>query len=60
MSISDKDTAKLYVLLLNQNNPKSEYQCKNEWIYIRAFKARQKTRSRVLSRVKTRVEAKSF
>ena len=40
--ISDKDTAKLYVQFLDQNNPKSKYFCKNELIYIRDFKAVQK------------------
>ena len=40
--------------ILEQNNPKSKYLCKNELIYIRDFEAVQKTRSRVLSRFKTR------
>ena len=31
--ISDIETAKLYVLLLDQNNTKSKYYCKNELIY---------------------------
>ena len=47
--ISDKDTAKLYVQFLDQNNPKSKYCCKNELIHITDFEAVQKTRSRVLS-----------
>ena len=51
--ISDKDTAKLYVQFLDQNNPKSKYQCKNKLIYIRDFEAIQKTRSHVLSGLKT-------
>ena len=33
--ISDKNTAKLYVQFLRQNNPKSKYYWKNELIYIR-------------------------
>ena len=42
--ISDKDTAKLYIqFFLDQNNPKSKYWCKNELIYIKDFKAVQKT-----------------
>ena len=45
--ISDKDTAKLNVQFLDQNNPRSKYYCKNELIYIRNFKAVQKSRSRV-------------
>ena len=45
---------------LDQNNPKSKYQCKNELIYIRDFEAVQKTRSRVLSGVKTHGFASSF
>ena len=53
---SDEDTAKLNV----QNNPKSKYQCKNELIYIRDFEAVQKTRSLVLSGVKTHGFASSF
>ena len=44
----------------DQNNPKSKYQCKNELIYIRDFEAVQKTRSRVLSGVKTHGFASSF
>ena len=52
--LSDKDTAKLYVqFFLNQNNTKSKYYSKNELISNRDFKAVQKTRSRVLSDVKT-------
>ena len=38
---------------LDQDNLKSKYLCKNEVIYIRDFEAIQKTRSRVLSGVKT-------
>ena len=38
---------------LDQDNLKSKYLCKNEVIYIRDFEAVQKTRSRVLSGVKT-------
>ena len=34
--------------LLDQDNLKSKYLCKNEVIYIRDFEAVQKTRSRVL------------
>ena len=40
--ISDKDTAKLYVQFLDQNNPRSKYYCKNELTYIRDFEAHQK------------------
>ena len=54
--ISDEDTAKLFVQILDQNNPNSKYQCKNELIYIRDFEAVQKTRSHVLSGLKTRGE----
>ena len=42
--ISDKDTAELYVKFLDQNDPKSKYQCKNELIFIRDFEV-VKTRS---------------
>ena len=45
---------------LDKNNPKSKYQCKNELIYIRDFEAVQKTRSLVLSGVKTHGFASSF
>ena len=38
---------------LEQNNPKSKYQCKNELIYIRRFEAVQKTCSHVLSGLET-------
>ena len=38
---------------LHQNNPKSKYLCKNELIYIRDFEAVEKTRSLVLSGLKT-------
>ena len=38
---------------LDQDNLKSKYLCKNEVIYISDFEAVQKTRSRVLSGVKT-------
>ena len=38
---------------LDQNNLKSKYQCKNQFIYIVDFEAIQKTRSHVLSSVKT-------
>ena len=34
---------------LDQNDPESKYQCKNELIYIRDFEAIQKTHSCVLS-----------
>ena len=54
--ISGKDTAKLYVQCLHQNNPKSYYQCKNELIYIRDFEAVKKTRSRALSGLKTQAK----
>ena len=46
--------------ILEQNNPKSKYLCKNELIYIRDFEVVQKTRSRVLSRFKTRGKPSSF
>ena len=39
--------------LLDQNNPKSNYQCEKELLYIRDFEATQKTRSRVLPGSKT-------
>ena len=45
---------------LDQNNPISKYYCKNESIYITDFEAVQKTRSRVLSGLKTRGEAESL
>ena len=48
--------AKPYVQFLDQNNPKSKYQCKNEMIYMRDFEAVQKTRISVLSGMKTRDE----
>ena len=51
--VSDKDTAKLYVHFLDQNNLKSKYLSKNDMIYIRDFESVQKTRSRVLSGLKT-------
>ena len=35
--------------VLDQINPKSKYECKNELIYIRDFEAVQKTRSHLLS-----------
>ena len=54
---SDKNMAKLYV---QSFRPKSEYQCKNELIFIRDFEAVQKTRSRVFSRVRTLSFAPSF
>ena len=38
---------------LHQNNHKSKYLCKNELIYIRDFEAVEKTRSLVLSGLKT-------
>ena len=48
--ISDKDTATLCVqLFLDQNNPKSKYKGKNEFIYITYVEAVQKIRSPVLS-----------
>ena len=37
------------IFFLDQNNLKSKYYSKNELIYIKDFKAVQKTRSRVLS-----------
>ena len=49
--ISNKDTDKLHVKLLQQNNPKSKYYCKNELTYIRDFESVQKTRSRVYYQV---------
>ena len=53
--ISDKDTATLCVqLFLDQNNPKSKYKGKNEFIYITYVEAVQKIRSPVLSGLKTR------
>ena len=59
--ISDKDTAKVYIqFFYNQNNPKSRYQCKNELIHIKDFEAVQKTRSHVLSGLKTISFAFSF
>ena len=59
--ISDKDTAKLSVqFFLDQNNSKSKYLCENELIYIKDFEAVQKTRSRVLSGLKTFGFASSF
>ena len=45
---------------LDQNNPKSKYWCKNELTNIRDFEAAQKTRSRLLSGVKTQGFASSF
>ena len=62
MSESDKDMAWLNLTsnFLDQNNPKSKYQSKNELIYIRDFEAVQKTRSRVLSGLKTLSFASSF
>ena len=50
--ISNKDTAKLYVQFLDQNNPKSKYQCRKELIYVRGFEVINKTRSCVLSLIK--------
>ena len=55
--LSDNNTANLYVqFFYTKNNPKS----KNELIYIRDFDAVQKTRSRVLSDIKTLGFALSF
>ena len=45
---------------LDRNNPNSQYECKNELMYIRDFEAVQKTRSRVLSGLKTLSFASSF
>ena len=45
---------------LDRKNPSSQYQCKNELIYISDFEAVQKTRSRVLSGLKTLSFASSF
>ena len=45
---------------LHQNNPKSKYLCKNELIYIRDFEAVEKTRSLVLSGLKTLGSTSSF
>ena len=53
--MSDKDTGKLYVQFLDQNNPKSKY-----YHYIRDFEAIQRNHSRVLSGVKTLCFACSF
>ena len=55
--ISDKDMAKLCKrpIFLDQNKPKSKYQCKSELIYISDFEVVQKTRSRVFSGLKTPV-----
>ena len=50
--MSDKATAKLTSNFSDQNNLKYKFQCKNELIYIRDFKAVQKTGSRVLSGLK--------
>ena len=47
-------------ILDQENNPKFKYKCKNELIYIRDVEAVQKTRSRVLARLKTRGFASSF
>ena len=59
--ISDKNTAKLYVQFLRQNNPKSKYWCKNELIYIREIWSRWKiSQFGVLSSLKTRGVASSF
>ena len=55
--LSDNNTDNLYVqFFYTKNNPKS----KNELIYIRDFDAVQKTRSRVLSDIKTLGFALSF
>ena len=51
--ISDRDTANDTSSFLDQNNPKSKHQCKNDLIYIRDFEAIPKTRSPVLSGIKT-------
>ena len=45
---------------LHQNNPKSKYLCKKELIYIRDFEAVEKTRSLVLSSLKTLGSTSSF
>ena len=45
---------------LDRKNLNSQYQCKNELICIRDFEAVQKTRSRVLSGLKTVSFASSF
>ena len=46
--------------VLDHNNPKTKYYCKNELIYIRDFDSVQKTHSRVLSGLKTLGFASSF
>ena len=46
--------------ILDQNNPKSKYQCKNELIFIRDFDDVRKNRSRVSSGLKTLGFAWSF
>ena len=50
--ISDKDTAKLHVHFLDQNNPKSKYLCKNDLIYIRDFESVQKNTQSSIIRFK--------
>ena len=53
--ISDKDMANhcKRQIFLDQNNPKSKYQCKSELIYISDFQVVQKTRSSIFSGLKT-------
>lgn len=58
--VAYRDTAKLYVQFLDQNNPKSKHWCKNELTCLRDFEAVQETHSCVLSDLKTRGEAESF
>ena len=58
--IPDKDTVNFTSNFSDQNNSKSKYQCNNESIYIRHFKAVQKTGSRALSGVKIVGFASSF
>ena len=50
--ISDKDTAKLYVHFLDQNNLKSKYLGKNDLIYIRDFESVQKNSQSCIIRFK--------
>ena len=50
--ISDKDTAKLYVHFLDQNNLKSKYFYKNDLIHIRDFESVQKNSQACIIRFK--------
>ena len=46
---------------LDQNNPKSEYQCRNQLIYIRDFEALKKNTQSCMMRLKTTLDfASSF